>query len=146
MRVLVSACLLGENCKYNGGNNRNQAVIGFLRDKEAVPVCPELLGGLGAPRPCVELRDGRAVTKDGRDVDAAIRRGVELALEAAGDVDLAVLQPRSPTCGARQVYDGTFSGRLVPGMGLLAAALHARGVPLADAGELAAESGDRHVP
>ncbi|MCI8524356.1 MAG: DUF523 domain-containing protein [Oscillospiraceae bacterium] len=145
MRVLVSACLLGENCKYNGLSNRSQAVIGFLRDKEAVPVCPELLGGLGVPRPCVELRAGRAVTRDGQDLDAAIRRGVELALEAAGDIDLAVLQSRSPTCGARQIYDGTFSGQLIPGMGLLAAALQAQGVPLADAGELAAESGAGHA-
>ena len=139
MNILVSHCFLGEPCRYDGASRLDRQIIELHRaGHNLIPVCPELLGGLGVPRPCVELRAGRAVTRDGQDLDAAIRRGVELALEAAGDIDLAVLQSRSPTCGARQIYDGTFSGQLIPGMGLLAAALQAQGVPLADAGELAA--------
>lgn len=136
MRVLVSACLLGENCKYNGKNNKNKAVLDFLQGKEAIAVCPEALAGLGIPRPRVELREGHAVDEDGRDVDAAFRLGVARALARAGQVDLAILQPRSPTCGAGEIYDGSFSGRLIPGMGLLAAALEARGVPVVAADKL----------
>lgn len=136
MRVLVSACLLGENCKYNGKNNKNPKVLDFLRGKEVIAVCPEALAGLGIPRPRVELREGLAVDEDGRDVDAAFRLGVARALERAGAVDLAVLQPRSPTCGAGEIYDGSFSGRLIAGMGLLAAALEARGVPVVAADKL----------
>ena len=104
MRVLVSACLLGENCKYSGGNNWNPGVVEWLREKghEAVPVCPEVLGGLPVPRTPAEIVDGVVTAKDGRNVDRAFRRGAELALEIARreGAELAVLQPRSPSCGA----------------------------------------------
>ena len=122
MKVLVSACLLGENCKYSGGNNRNETVLAFLKDHEAVPVCPEVLGGLPAPRTPAEIVDGAVIARDGENVDQAFRRGAELALDIArrAGAELAVLQPRSPRCGVRQVYDGTFSGRRVPGMGVFA--------------------------
>ena len=138
MTILVSACLLGENCKYNGKNNRNEALLRRLQGHTVVPVCPEVLGGLGTPRPCVELQNGRAVDCNGRDVDAAFRAGVQKALQAiAGQhIDLAVLQSRSPTCGVKQIYDGSFSKRLIDGQGMLAAALQARGVPLLDVEDL----------
>ncbi len=138
MNVLVSACLLGENCKYNGKNNRSEALIRRLQGHRVIPVCPEVLGGLGVPRPCVELRDGRAVDCNGRDVDAAFRAGVEKALrQIEGQaIDLAVLQSRSPTCGVKQIYDGSFSRRLIDGQGLLAAALTARGVRVVDVEDL----------
>lgn len=137
MKVLVSACLLGENCKYNGKNNRNQRVIDFLRDKETVPVCPELLSGMGVPRPCAEITGGTVTDENGNDVTAQYQEGVRLALAAAEveQIDLAILQSRSPACGVRQVYDGSFSGRLVPGMGLFAQALKQRGYQVADAGD-----------
>ena len=113
MKVLVSACLLGENCKYNGKNNRNEAVLRFVEDKEVISICPELLTGLGAPRTPVELSRGRVVDREGKDRDALYRKGVEMALEQIKDmdIDLAILQSRSPTCGVRQIYDGTFTGR-----------------------------------
>ena len=138
MNVLVSACLLGENCKYNGKNNRSEALIRRLQGHHVIPVCPEVLGGLGVPRSCVELRNGRAVDCNGRDVDAAFRTGVEKALrQIEGQaVDLAVLQSRSPTCGVKQIYDGSFSRRLIDGQGLLAAALTARGVRVVDVEDL----------
>lgn len=138
MNVLVSACLLGENCKYNGKNNRSEALVRRLQGHHVIPVCPEVLGGLGVPRPCVELRGGRAVDCNGRDVDAAFRAGVEKALrQIEGQaVDLAVLQSRSPTCGVKQIYDGSFSKRLIDGQGMLAAALQAQGVPLLDVADL----------
>lgn len=131
MKVLVSACLLGENCKYSGGNNLDPRVAEWLKKggHEAVPVCPEMLGGLPVPRTPAEIVDGVVRTKDGRSVDAEFRRGAALALETAlrEGAQAAVLQPRSPSCGARQVYDGTFSGRKVPGMGVFARLLAENG-------------------
>jgi len=122
MKVLVSACLLGENCKYSGGSNRNEKVLAFLRGREAVPVCPEVLGGLPTPRTPAELVDGVVTDREGKNVDREFRRGAALALELAKreGVELAVLQPRSPSCGVRQVYDGSFSGRKIDGQGVFA--------------------------
>ena len=138
MRILVSACLLGENCKYNGKNNRNEALLRRLQGHEVIPVCPEVLGGLGVPRPCVELRDGVAWNQNGENVDAAFHAGVDkvLAQIEGQQIDLAILQSRSPTCGVRQIYDGSFSRRLIDGQGMLAAALAARGYRLVDVEEL----------
>ena len=134
MTILVSACLLGENCKYNGGNNRNERVLRYVSGHEVIAVCPEVLGGLPCPRKPVEWRAGRVVTRDGEDCTEAFRVGVARAIEAMGEgADLAILQSRSPTCGVKQIYDGTFTGSRVDGMGALARALKARGVPLMDA-------------
>lgn len=138
MRILVSACLLGENCKYSGGNNFNQRVLEFVRGHEVVPVCPELLGGMGVPRPPVEIVAGKVRRADGTSVDAEYRRGVEAALAVArrAGVELAVLQSRSPTCGVNEIYDGTFSGTRVRGQGLFAEALSAAGIRIIDAEEV----------
>lgn len=135
MKVIVSACLLGENCKYSGGNNYNPAVAAFLRDKEIVPVCPERLAGLGVPRTPVEIVDGVLTGKDGTVVDAILRRtSEELARKLLReDIACAVLQSRSPTCGVNRVYDGTFTGKLIPGMGVFAQALRERGCVVMDA-------------
>lgn len=138
MRVLVSACLLGCNCKYNGGNNYSEKAAAFLKDKEVVGICPEMLTGLGAPRKPVELVKGHAQSADGEDFDELFLEGVRRAMEQleGQKIDLALLQSRSPTCGVRQVYDGTFSGRLISGQGMFAAALAQKGIPLLDAEEL----------
>ena len=138
MTILVSACLLGENCKYNGGNNLNEHVLRYVAGHEVLPVCPEMLSGLGAPRKPVELRDGRVVTADGDDCTDAFRAGVRKALEGIDgrQIDLAILQSRSPTCGVKQIYDGTFSRRKIDGQGLLARALKERGIPLMDAEDM----------
>ena len=132
MKVLVSACLLGENCKYSGGNNLCPRLLdGLAREcHEAVPVCPEQLGGLPPPRTPAEIADGVVMTRDGKSVDREFRQGAALALEIAGreEIGLAVLQPRSPSCGAKQVYDGTFTGRKVPGTGIFAGLLAENGI------------------
>jgi len=138
MKVLVSACLLGRNCKYNGGNNLAPRVVEFLRDKEVVEVCPEMLAGLGVPRTPIELVDGIARDRDGNDVDDCLRGAVskllsELDLDA---IDCAVLQSRSPTCGVKQIYDGNFSGRLIAGSGIFARALRDAGVRVFDAEDI----------
>ncbi len=137
-KVIVSACLLGHNCKYNGGNNRSQAVLDFLEGKEIIPVCPEVLAGLGTPRTPVEIRGGTVVTREGKSVDGAIRAAVAKILEEleGETVDCAVLKSRSPTCGVRQVYDGSFTGTLVEGAGVLAQALMDRGYAVLDSEEI----------
>ena len=140
MKVLVSACLLGENCKYSGGNNLDPRVAEWLEREghEAVPVCPEQLGGLPTPRTPAEIVDGAVTTRDGEDVDQAFRRGAETALGIARreGAELAVLQPRSPSCGVKQVYDGTFSGRRVSGQGVFARLLAESGFPLLEPEDL----------
>lgn len=142
MRVAVSACLLGERCKYNGGSNRCPELIEALRGHEVVPVCPEVLGGLPVPRPPAEIVAGEVRTRDGASVDDAYRLGSARSLrriEDAGGCDLAVLQPRSPSCGVREVYDGSFSGCLVPGRGVFAEELHARGIACLEPAEAVEE-------
>ena len=138
MKVLVSACLLGENCKYNGGNNDNPAVAEFVKDKEVLSICPEMMAGLGCPRTPVEIVDGVLTDRNGKNVDAALRKAVAAAVEIvrAAQIQCAVLQPRSPTCGVNQVYDGSFSGRLVDGSGIFAQALKNAGYQVIDAGDL----------
>ena len=135
MRIVVSACLLGENCKYNGGNNFNERVLRYVAGHEVIPVCPEMLGGLPCPRKPVEWVGDRVLTKDGDDCTENFRLGVQRAMEIIADkrVDLAILQSRSPTCGVKQIYDGTFSGVRIDGQGALARALKERGIPLMDA-------------
>ena len=117
--IFVSACLLGENCKYSGGNNRNEAVISFLNDKEYLAVCPERAGGLPAPRPPAEIRDGRVIDKEGKDVTAEFLLGAEktLALAKKHRPELCILKANSPSCGCGEIYDGTFSGRKITGNG-----------------------------
>ena len=135
MKIVVSACLLGENCKYNGGNNYSAAVAEFIGDREVIPVCPECLAGLGVPRPPIEIVDGHVRRQDGTSVDAQLRKAVEqiLAQLAEQDIECVILKSRSPTCGVKQVHDGTFSGKLVDGMGVLAAALKENGYKVIDA-------------
>ena len=133
MKVLVSACLLGRNCKYNGGNNYDEKIVAFLEDKEVIPVCPEVLAGLGVPRTPMEIVDGVLTDRDGNIVDEAVRGAVKKILAQAGSIDCAILKSRSPTCGVRQVYDGTFSGRLTDGAGILAQALMDAGYRVIDA-------------
>lgn len=125
MKIIVSACLLGRNCKYNGGNNYDPKVAEFLEDKEIIPVCPEVLAGLGVPRTPIEIVDGVLRDRDGNSVDDALRDAVGQILEQVQkeEIQCAILKSRSPTCGVHQVYDGTFSGTLVDGAGVLAQAL-----------------------
>ena len=134
MKLLVSACLLGCNCKYNGGNNFCQKVADFVRDQDVISVCPEVLAGLGIPREPIEIRDNQVIRRDGESVDSAVRGAVaQILRELEGqEIDLAVLKARSPTCGVYQVYDGTFSGVLRDGAGVLAQALIDRGISVTD--------------
>ena len=122
MKIMVSACLLGDNCKYNGGNNRSPELLHLLSGHKVIPVCPEVLGGLPTPRVPAEIVNGTVINREGVSVDDAFRRGAKKALEMARQEkpDLIILQSRSPSCGVKEIYDGTFSGKLVPGHGIFA--------------------------
>lgn len=126
MKIAVSACLLGENCKYNGGNNLSEKVKEFVKGHEVIAVCPEVLGGLPTPRESSEIVNGVVRHKDGTSVDIEFRRGAELV----------ILQSRSPSCGVKNVYDGTFSGTLIPGQGVFAKLLMENNIKVMDVSEL----------
>ena len=135
MKILVSACLLGENCKYNGGNNYSPAVEAFVKDEEVLSICPEMMAGMGCPRTPIEIVDGVLMDRNGNNVDASMREAVAQAMEMIRkeDIQCAVLQSRSPTCGVNQIYDGSFSGKLIDGSGVLAQALKVAGYQVIDA-------------
>ena len=139
MKILVSACLLGKNCKYNGGNNLNQGVLEFIEGHEVIGVCPEQLGGLSTPRLPAEIVYGVVTNKEGVSVDAEFRKGAQAALAAALEkkVDLAILQSRSPSCGVKEIYDGSFSGKKIKGHGVFARLLAAHGIKVLDAEDIA---------
>lgn len=143
MKLLVSACLMGRNCKYNGGNNLDPHVVALQKDHELIPVCPEVLGGLKTPRVPAEIQGGKVITKDGRDVSEAYARGAEqcLAIAKKEQIKYAILQPRSPSCGVKEHYDGTFSGRLIPGPGVSAGLLIKNGITVLEPEDLGQEGG-----
>ncbi len=122
MKVIVSACLAGDNCKYSGGNNFNQKMMDFLKNHEMVKVCPEVLGGLPTPRPSAEIVNGRVMNTQGADITREFELGAQKACQIVQkeNPDLIILQSRSPSCGIKQIYDGTFSGNKIPGHGLFA--------------------------
>ena len=138
MKVLVSACIMGVNCKYNRKNNKNSAAVNFLKGKEVISICPEILAGMKTPRPCAEIVDGRVVDENGTDVSSEYDKAVEAALSQIQneEIDLVILQSRSPTCSVNQIYDGSFTGKLIPGMGLFAKALKQRGYHVIDVEEI----------
>lgn len=132
MNILVSACLLGACCKYSGGNNRCSALLDALRTggHTAVPVCPEIYGGLPTPRPPAERQGDRVVTQAGADVTAQYRKGAAEALAMArlNGCKAAILKANSPSCGCGTIYDGSFSHRKVSGDGVAAQVLKAAGI------------------
>ena len=138
MKIMVSACLAGENCKYNGGTNRNEKILQLMAEHEVITVCPEQMGGLPTPRVPSEIRDGVVTAKNGRIVDAEFRAGAEkcLAIALREKPELIVLQSRSPSCGVKQRYDGTFTGTLVDGAGVTAQLLMENGFHVIDVEDL----------
>jgi len=138
MKIIVSACLAGENCKYSGGNNRNEKVLQLMADNEVIALCPEQIGGLPTPRVPAEICNNVVTAKDGRIVDREFRAGAAKCLEIARreQPDMIVLQSRSPSCGVKQRYDGTFSGKLVEGAGVTAQLLMEHGFLCVDVEDL----------
>ena len=130
--LLVSACLLGANCKYNGGNNilPEEQLAALQAHYRLVPVCPERDGGLPTPRLPSERLGDRVVNKAGEDVTEAFHRGAALARETAKreGCRIALLKERSPSCGSGRIYDGSFSGTVISGDGITAEALKKSGL------------------
>jgi uncharacterized protein YbbK (DUF523 family) len=138
MIIMVSACLAGENCKYNGGNNRNKKVEALFNGNRIIPICPEVMGGLSTPRVPSEIVHGIVMNKDGVNVDREYRCGAEMALKIAEreQPDLVILQSRSPSCGVKQRYDGTFTGTLIDEPGVTAELLMRHGFRVVDVEDL----------
>ena len=138
MKIMVSACLAGENCKYNGGNNRNEKILQLMSEHEVITVCPEQMGGLPTPRVPSEVKNGIVTARDGRNVDREFRTGAAKCLEIAlrEQPDLIVLQSRSPSCGVKQRYDGSFTGKLVDAPGVTAQLLMENGFRCVDIEDL----------
>ena len=138
MKILISACLLGVRCRYDGASKAHPLVSALAERHMLVPVCPEQLGGLATPRPPAERRDSRVVTESGADVTKEYRRGAEETLKLCKllDCQAAVLKERSPSCGRGLVYDGTFTGTLTAGDGVTAELLEQHGIPVYGASQL----------
>lgn len=130
MTILVSACLLGCPCRYDGKSKPNDAVLSLLTRHTLIPVCPEQMGGLSTPRMPAERKDGGVFTESGGDVTGQYRRGAEEALRLARlyGCKYAILKERSPSCGSGQIYDGSFSRTLISGDGVTAQLLKAHGI------------------
>ncbi len=128
--IIVSACLVGLRCRYDGSSCSFSGAVDLVRQGLAIPVCPEQLGGLSTPRPPCEIVNGRVLTELGGDMTDFFLRGVEEALSIVDmlPVKMALLKEKSPSCGVASVYDGSFSGSLREGQGLFAAALYRKGV------------------
>lgn len=144
---VISGCLMGHNCKYNGGNNRNEAVLAFAETRPHVIACPETEARLPVPREPAEWKDGRVIDRGGKDITEDFLRGSVISMnkvlkgaEARGEeIEGAILKANSPSCGSGVIYDGTFSGSLVPGDGCFTAMLKERGIRVISEKELEAD-------
>lgn len=140
--ILVSACLVGINCKYSGGNNYNQKIFDLVKEGKAIPICPEQLGGLNTPRKPVELKviNGKryAIDNEGNDLTENFERGALEVLNLAKNLNInkAILQPRSPSCGVNKIYSGNFDNKLVDGNGILAELLKKNGIDVLTPNEI----------
>ena len=130
MRILVSACLLGVSCRYDGKSKPHPAVLALQGQHQLIPVCGEIFGGLPTPRTPAERVGDRVLTEDGRDVTQEYHRGAEevLALARRLDCKVALLKERSPSCGTGEIYDGSFTRTLTAGDGVTAELLQASGI------------------
>lgn len=123
---IVSKCLLGENCKYNGGNNYNENVVDFLKGKRYIKVCPEVAGGLCTPRVPAEIQGDKVINQEGEDVTLAFKEGAYKSFKACNfiakrlkeDIEGAILKAKSPSCGKDLIYDGSFTHTLIEGSGI----------------------------
>ena len=138
MNILVSACLLGMCCRYDGRSRPDPNVLALIKTHDLIPVCPEQAGGLKTPRPPAEIKNGRVITSEGEDVTENYRKGAEVAQKLAElyDCRIAVMKERSPSCSPDLVYDGSFTKTLVPGPGVTAALLKENGITVLGESEI----------
>ena len=128
--IIVSACLVGVNCRYNGKDFSNKKALELFRQGRALPICPEMLGGLLAPRMPAEIVAGKILSSDGSDLTDDYLRGARIAADIVhvAGCRSAILKAKSPTCGYGKIYDGTFSGKVIDGDGVFAAMLREQNV------------------
>lgn len=144
--ILVSACLAGINCKYNGGNNLNSKILEMVKKGEAIPVCPEQLGGMSTPRIPSEIKatgtNRYVVNQQGKDVTEYFQRGAQEVLKLAQKLEIhqAILQARSPSCGRGNIYNGCFDKHLIDGNGVTAQLLIDNGIEVISSEEISEES------
>lgn len=131
-KICVSACLLGENCRYDGKNMKNMNVIEYLKDKEYVAVCPECLGGLSTPREPSEIVNDQVLSCSGKNVTKQFVDGAMKALEIAKNngCEVAIFTEKSPSCGSNLVYDGSFTGRKIEGQGITSKLFQENGIEI----------------
>lgn len=129
MIVMISACLIGINCRYDGKSSRNTRLMDLLKGFVVVPFCPEQLGGLSTPRPRAEIRGEKVVNEFGEDVTSYFLKGANEALKIAKKIspDIIILKSRSPSCGKGRIYDGSFHNKLVEGSGVTCSILTRNG-------------------
>ncbi len=135
---LCSACLLGVCCRYDGKSKPHQKVIALLKKDVLIPVCPEQLGGLSVPREPAEKKGARVIDRQGKDVTQSFTKGAQEVLRIARlfDVQQAILKQRSASCGHGQIYDGSFTGTLIPGDGVTTSYLKENGIEVFSEEEL----------
>lgn len=138
MKVLVSACLLGHNTKYNGKNNLNEKLISLKDKLEFVLMCPEVEGGLSIPRTPAEIKDNKVINKDNIDVTNNYLKGANLALKKAlkDNIKVAIVKEKSPSCGKNFIYDGTFTNTLIKGKGVTTSLLVENGIKVFNEDEI----------
>ena len=131
-KILVSACLLGINCKYDGKNNYSKEIDDFLKQYQIIPICPEIMGGLPTPRCPDERKGDKVITKNGIDVTEQFLKGANECLYLAKkyDVKKALLKLKSPSCGYKHIYDGTFTHTIIDGNGITAELLEKNGIEI----------------
>ncbi|WP_300277680.1 DUF523 domain-containing protein [Peptacetobacter sp.] len=140
--IAVSACLIGENCKYNGGNNKNETVLKYLKGKEYITICPECSGGLETPREAAEIIDGegidviknrsKVISRIGKDVTNEYLKGAKISLEEVKkyNVKEAILKEGSPSCGVNKIHNGEFKGIKKSGKGVTASLFEINGIEI----------------
>lgn len=134
---LISACLVGVNCKYNGENNIDERIIRLIKNNKGILICPEQLGGLSTPRlpaEIVAINNGKKIVKDNKDIDVTEEfcKGAYESLKIAKlyNIKNAILKSKSPSCGYGKIYDGSFSNELVKGNGITADILEENGIKI----------------
>ncbi len=138
MKIIVSKCLLGYDCRYAGDNCKNEKVLALSKKHELIGICPEQLGGLSTPRPPAERVGDKVIAKTGKDVTAEYELGAQIALETAKNegAELAILKAKSPSCGKGLIYDGTFTGNKIPGDGVTVELFKKNGIRVLSEDEL----------
>lgn len=137
-KILISACLAGVNCKYDGTNNINEKIIKIIKEHDVILVCPEQIGGLKTPRCPAELNGNCVITKDGKDVTKQYLNGATEVLEITKrfNIKKAILKSRSPSCGKNEIYDGSFDHKLRNGSGVTAKLLMENGIDVISSDEI----------